>query len=59
MSDVYNAYAVGPDDRIVMRIDLVCESDDAAKEQAAQLVDGHSIELWKGAAMLARFEPLQ
>jgi hypothetical protein len=59
MSDVYNAYAVGPDDRIVLRFDLVCEGDDAAKERAAQLVDGHSIELWKGIALLARFEPLQ
>jgi hypothetical protein len=59
MSDEYRACAVGPDGRILLRIDLVCEDDDAAKERAAQLVEGHAIELWKGDKLLARFEPLQ
>jgi hypothetical protein len=43
----YRAYLVGSDGHIQRRIDLICESDDAAKEQAKQLVDGHDVELWQ------------
>lgn len=54
----YRAYVIGPDDRIVSRVDLICEDDDDAKERARELVDDHAIELWRGAECLARFEPL-
>jgi hypothetical protein len=54
----YRAYMIGPDNRIVSRVELICEDDDDAKERARQLVDGRAIELWRGAERLARFEPL-
>jgi hypothetical protein len=53
----YKAYEIGPDDRIVLRVDLLCENDDEAKERARQMVEGHAIELWQGATLQARFEP--
>jgi hypothetical protein len=59
MAIEYTAYAIGPDDCIVMRIDLVCADDDAAKEHARQIVNGHAIELWRGKTLLAWYEPLQ
>ncbi len=55
----YSAYAVGPDDSIVSRINLVCDDDDAAEVLARQLVAEHAIELWRGSDLLARFEPLK
>jgi hypothetical protein len=42
----YRAYLVGPDGHIQSRVDLICEHEEAAKEQAKQLVDGHDVELW-------------
>jgi hypothetical protein len=33
-------YAIGPDDRIQLRVDLICADDDAAKKRARQLADG-------------------
>jgi hypothetical protein len=45
----YRAYIIGPDGRVQGRVDLTsCQDDDAAREHAAQLVDGHDIELWDG-----------
>jgi hypothetical protein len=56
MAVEYRAYAIGSDDRIVLRVDLVCENDDAAKERARQST--HTIELWRDRELLARFEPM-
>jgi hypothetical protein len=53
----YRAYIIGGDGHIRDLIDLHCENDDDAKEQARQLVDGHAVELWDGARMIATFEP--
>jgi hypothetical protein len=53
----YRAYAIGPDDRIVLRVDLVCADDDAAKERARQ-ISTHTIELWRDRELLARFDPM-
>jgi hypothetical protein len=53
----YKAYAIGPDGRIALRVDLVCEDDESAKERARQLVDAHPIELWQGKRFLCRFDP--
>ena len=55
----YSAYAVGADDCIVSRIELVCDDEDTAKLLARQLVAEHAIELWRGSNLLARFEPLK
>ncbi|WP_426536674.1 hypothetical protein [Bradyrhizobium sp. McL0615] len=58
MAAEYKVYAIGPDGHIILRIDLVCDDDAAAKERARQLVDAHPIELWRGEDFLGRFEPL-
>jgi hypothetical protein len=52
----YRAYVVGRDGHIQNRIDLVCVDEDAAKEQARQLVDGHDVELWQGDHKIATFD---
>ncbi len=41
----YCAYVVGPDRHIINRIDLLCESEDQAKQCAVRLVDGQKIDL--------------
>lgn len=43
----YHAYLMGSDGHIQQRIDLLCDADEAAKEQAEQFVDGHDVELWQ------------
>jgi hypothetical protein len=35
------------DGHILRPVDFHCENDDAAKEKARQLVDGHDVELWQ------------
>ena len=57
MAVEYKAYAIGPDGSIILRIDLVCEDDESARERARQLVDGSPIELWQGKRFLGRFDP--
>ncbi len=51
----YRAYIIGPDGHIQQRIDLLCADDDAAKEQARQLVNGHDVELWQLDRQIATF----
>ena len=51
----YRAYLLGPDGHIQQRIDLLCADDDAAKEQARQLVNGHDVELWQLGRQIATF----
>ena len=43
----YRAYVVGLDGHFLKSIDLICEDDAEAKNQAEQMVDGHDIELWQ------------
>ena len=43
----YRAYLIGPDGHFVKRVELVCDDDEAAKEQAKALVDGYDVELWQ------------
>jgi hypothetical protein len=57
MAIEYKAYAIGPDGSITLRIDLVCEDDESARERARQLVDACPIELWQGERFLGRFDP--
>ena len=55
----YRAYLIGPDGHIQQRIDLLCADDDAAKERARQLVNGHDLELWQLDRMIAAFQAKQ
>jgi len=55
----YRAYVIGPDGHIQQRIDLLCAGDDAAKERARQLVNGHDLELWQLDRMIATFKAEQ
>jgi len=43
----YRAFQIDPDGHVFGCINLVCESDDEAKRQAAALVLLHRIELWR------------
>jgi hypothetical protein len=52
----YRAYIVGPDGHILERVDLLCADDDAAKDRAKQLVDGHDVELWQFSRRIAEFK---
>jgi hypothetical protein len=52
----YRAYVIGRSGHFQKSIPLVCASDDAAKKEAEQLVDGHDIELWQRERKIARFE---
>lgn len=50
------AYLIGSDGSIVLRVDLKCDDEEAAKWQAKALVDGHDTELWDGARKIAEFK---
>ena len=52
----YRAYLLGSDGRIAKRLDLVCDDDNAANEQARHLVDGHDVELWSGQRLVTRWD---
>jgi hypothetical protein len=52
----YCAYVIGPDGHILNRIDLLCESEDQAKQCAVRLVEGQNIELWQRDRRIARFK---
>jgi hypothetical protein len=51
----YLAYWIGPDGHIIRRADLFCADDEAAKERAQRLADGHDIELWQLDRLIATF----
>ncbi len=53
--DGYRAYFIGPDGRITTGIDLYCDDDASAIENAKQLVGGYDGELWQRDRMIARF----
>jgi hypothetical protein len=58
LEHAYRAYEIGEDGHVRGRTDLLqCRNDEAAKEHAMRLVDGHAIELWDGPCRLAKFEP--
>jgi hypothetical protein len=52
----YRAYMISLDGRIVHRVDIECDDDEAAKERAKLLVNGHDVELWDGARKIAEFK---
>ena len=52
----YRAYMLGSDGHIVLRVDLTCDDDEAAKRQAKALVDDYDVELWDGGRKIAEFK---
>lgn len=48
MAKHYEVYEIGPENQIISRIDLVCKSDDAAKERVMQIIGAYTIQLWQG-----------
>jgi hypothetical protein len=50
----YRAYTVGPDGHFKYARDFVAVNDDAALEHARQFVDGHDVEMWSGARLIAK-----
>ena len=52
----YQAYVIGQDGRIELRVDLVCSDDDAARQRAKQLVNGRDVELWQGVNRIETFK---
>jgi hypothetical protein len=53
----YQAYVIGPDGHITMRVDLHCADEAAAREGAKQLVNGQAVELWQQDRRIATFKP--
>jgi hypothetical protein len=53
----YRAYTIGDDGHIIDVAPLVCDDDDAAIKQAAQLLNGRAIELWSGPRFVTKLEP--
>ena len=51
----YKAYLIGPNGLIVSRIDLMCEDENTAVEQALQLAGDCAVELWHGDRKIAEF----
>ena len=52
----YRAYLIGRDGHIIQRVDIECDDEETAKVRAKSLVDGHDVELWDGAQLLAEFK---
>jgi hypothetical protein len=53
----YSAYVIGDDGHVHHRIDVICDNDDEAKRWTKELVDGHTLELWHEARLIATFQP--
>jgi hypothetical protein len=43
----YRAYILDHEGHIIRPVDLFCDNDDAAKDEARLLVAGHDVELWQ------------
>ena len=52
----YRGYIIGLDGHIIKAIGLHWANDDAAKERAKPLVDGHDVELQQGDRKITAFE---
>lgn len=55
----YRIFVIGVDGHVTDRIDLVCASEEDARERAGLLVDVNAIELWEGTRRIERFEPVR
>lgn len=52
----YRVYLIGADGHFQNSVPLECADDEAATEQAKQLVDGHDVELWQRDRKIATFK---
>ena len=52
----YRAYKIGPGGHIQSRVDLFCDSEEAAKAEAKRWVGGHDVELWQYDRRIAIFK---
>ncbi len=52
----YRVYIMGSDGHVQERVDLLCNDDGEAIEQAKQLVDGHDVELWQLGRQIRTFK---
>ena len=50
----YRAYILDEDGHITGVHELDCANDDEAKEKAAQLLDGHDLDVWRRERHIAR-----
>ena len=48
----YRLYVLDAHGRFMSAINVACNDDDAAKEHAKRLADGHEVELWRLVAQL-------
>jgi hypothetical protein len=55
----YRAYFLNAGGHIVRAVELACDTDEDAAEEARRLVNAQPIELWERARMVARFDPSQ
>jgi hypothetical protein len=55
----YRAYFLNAGGHIVRAVELACETDEDAAQEARRLLNGQAIELWERARMIARFDPAQ
>src|SRR6478672_9131154 len=44
----YRAYLIGRDGKVIHRVDMLCDDDEAAKARAQLLIDIHIVELGQG-----------
>jgi hypothetical protein len=52
----YRAYFIGRDGHFMKAVDIVCDNDEAAKEQARRMADGFDVELWLQNRRIEKFE---
>ncbi|SFJ68748.1 hypothetical protein [Bradyrhizobium sp. Gha] len=52
----YRAYILEDDGRITGVHELDCANDEEAKEKAAQLLDGHDLDVWRRERHLVRLK---
>ena len=50
----YTAFILTFEGQVIRRVDMNCETEDEAKEQARQLVDHNPVELWERPRQVAR-----
>jgi hypothetical protein len=43
----YRVYVLDEHSQLTAAVNLACTDDDAAKEHAKRLADGHEVELWR------------
>jgi hypothetical protein len=55
----YRIYTIGPDGKIAGPSEIVeCPTDEEALAEAQTQLAGHAIEVWKGAKLIAHFDPM-